>query len=140
VVDRPIPQRFVYYFRHVQWNPFCHCEMVRLLLDRGADIHAVHGAGPGSASGYAAAGFQPIDLALWNGPFWGIRGDDDDYRSTPLAWAARSDLPDMVELLLTRGTPTSLPNDEPWATPLSWATRRGHGRITEILRRAGATD
>jgi len=68
-----------------------------------------------------------------------ISAKDEDYRSTPLAWAARSDLPDMVELLLSRGAPTSLPEDEPWATPLSWATRRGHGRITEILCRAGAT-
>ena len=31
-----------------------------------------------------------------------ISAKDDDYRSTPLAWAARSDLPDMVELLLAR--------------------------------------
>ena len=30
---------------------------------------------------------------------------DEDYRSTPLAWAARNDLPDMVELLLERGSP-----------------------------------
>jgi ankyrin repeat protein len=63
---------------------------------------------------------------------------DDAYRSTPLAWAARSDLADMVELLLARGAPTSLADDEPWATPLAWATRRGHARIAEILRRAGA--
>jgi ankyrin repeat protein len=65
---------------------------------------------------------------------------DEDYRSTPLAWAARSGLPDMVELLLSRGSPTRLPDDEPWATPLAWATRRGHGDIASILRGAGATD
>jgi ankyrin repeat protein len=68
-----------------------------------------------------------------------ISAKDEDYRSTPLAWAARSDLPDMVELLLTRGAPTNLPDDEAWATPLAWATRRGHDHIAEILRRAGAT-
>ncbi len=55
-------------------------EMVTFLLDRGADIHAFHGSGPGSASGYAAADFQPIDLALWTGPFWGIRGDFETAR------------------------------------------------------------
>lgn len=55
-------------------------EVVGLLLDRGADIHAVHGAGPGSDSGYAVANFQPIDLALWNGPFWGVRGDIETAR------------------------------------------------------------
>jgi ankyrin repeat protein len=68
-----------------------------------------------------------------------ISARDLDYRSTPLAWAARNDLPDMLELLLARGAPTRLPDDEPWATPLAWATRRGYARIAEILRGAGAT-
>jgi ankyrin repeat protein len=68
-----------------------------------------------------------------------ISAKDEDYRSTPLAWAARNDLPDMVELLLARGAATNLPDDEPWATPLAWAIRRGHGHIAETLRRAGAT-
>lgn len=68
-----------------------------------------------------------------------ISAKDEEYRSTPLAWAARSDLPDMAELLLARGAPVDLADDEPWATPLAWATRRGHGRVVEILRAAGAT-
>jgi ankyrin repeat protein len=63
---------------------------------------------------------------------------DEDHRSTPLAWAARSDLPDMVELLLSRGAPTNLPDDPPWATPLAWAVRRGHAEVVSLLRRAGA--
>jgi uncharacterized protein len=68
-----------------------------------------------------------------------ISARDEDYRSTPLAWAARNDLADMVELLLSLGAATNLPDDEPWATPLAWATRRGHTDISEILRSAGAT-
>ena len=68
-----------------------------------------------------------------------ISARDEDYRSTPLAWAARNDLPEMVELLLARGAPTNLTDDEPWATPLAWAKRRGHAEIVEVLRRAGAT-
>ena len=43
-------------------------DVVSLLLDRGADIHAVHGAGVGSAAGYAPQDKQPIDLAIWGGP------------------------------------------------------------------------
>jgi len=68
-----------------------------------------------------------------------ISAKDEDYRSTPLAWAARNDLPDMVTLLLARGAPTNLPDDQTWATPLAWATKRGHDGIAEILRKAGAT-
>ena len=68
-----------------------------------------------------------------------ISAKDEEYRSTPLAWAARNDLSDMVELLLARGAPTNLPDDKPWATPLAWATRRGHDHIIKILRDAGAS-
>jgi ankyrin repeat protein len=68
-----------------------------------------------------------------------ISAKDADSRSTPLAWAARHNLPDMVELLLNRGAATNLPDDEPWATPLAWATRRGNVKIAEILQGAGAT-
>jgi ankyrin repeat protein len=67
-----------------------------------------------------------------------ISARDDDYRSTPLAMAARNNLPDMIELLLARGAPTNLPDDEPWATPLAWATRRGYEPIAQTLREAGA--
>jgi ankyrin repeat protein len=63
---------------------------------------------------------------------------DRAYRATPLAWAARNNLPDMVEFLLARGAPASLPDDEPWTTPLAWAERRGHAAIAAMLRRHGA--
>jgi ankyrin repeat protein len=64
---------------------------------------------------------------------------DDDYRSTPLAWAARAGRPQMVEFLLSRGAPVNLSDDEPWATPLAWAERRGHQQVASILRAHGAT-
>ena len=67
-----------------------------------------------------------------------ISARDDEYRSTPLAWAARSGAEEMVEFLLSRGAPLNLPDDEPWATPLAWAERRQHGEIAAILRRHGA--
>lgn len=68
-----------------------------------------------------------------------IAARDEEYRSTPLAWAARNDLPDMVDLLIARGAPVSLVDDEAWATPLAWAIRRGHLAIVDRLRAAGAT-
>ena len=62
---------------------------------------------------------------------------DSEYRSTPLGWAARSGLADMVVWLLERGAPVELADDEPWATPLARARRRGHEEIAERLE-AGA--
>ena len=59
---------------------------------------------------------------------------EDEYSSTPLGWAARTNMPDMVEFLLGRGAPTNLPDDPPWATPLAWAERRGNTEVAEILR------
>ena len=65
-----------------------------------------------------------------------ISARDEEYRSTPLAWAARTNAVEMVEFLLARGAPTKLPDDEPWATPLAWAERRQHAEIVSILRRS----
>jgi ankyrin repeat protein len=42
-------------------------QVIQLLLDRGADIHAIHGVGLGSPGGFAPHDVQPIDIALWGG-------------------------------------------------------------------------
>ena len=67
-----------------------------------------------------------------------ILARDEEYRSTPLAWAARSGAVAMVKFLLSRGAPTALPDDEPWTTPLAWAERRQHAEIASVLRQHGA--
>lgn len=67
-----------------------------------------------------------------------ISARDDDYRSTPLGWAARHNRPDLVALLLARGAKTNLPDDPPWATPLAWAKGRGYTQVAEMLVKAGA--
>src|SRR5262249_61659894 len=43
-------------------------DAVALLLDRGADIHAFHGAGLGAPADWWAQDVQAIDLAVWGGP------------------------------------------------------------------------
>ena len=48
-------------------------DAITLLVDPGADVHALHGRFLANAPGYAAVDFQPIDLAL----FWHGRGDVD---------------------------------------------------------------
>ncbi len=71
---------------------------------------------------------------------WGadVSARDDAYRSTPLAWAARTDLPDMAELLLSRGASAEPNGGPPWSAPAAWAHARGSERVADLLRRAGA--
>lgn len=120
--------------------------MLRLLLESGMDpnlpnwqqatpLHDLCGRGARGGANPRRAECAAILLDAGAN----ISARDDEYRSTPLAWAARCDLPDMVELLLARGAPLRLPDDLPWATPLAWATRRGHAAVAALLRRAGAT-
>ena len=61
---------------------------------------------------------------------------DEEYRSTPMGWAARQGQEDVVELLLERGADPN--GGEAWARPLAWAQRRGRGGIARRLKRAGA--
>ena len=79
--------------------------------------------------------FALVDLFLEFGA--DINAIDEEYRSTPLGWAARHGLKDMVKLLLKGG---ANPNRAAasWATPLAWATKRGHKAIAAILRKHGA--
>jgi ankyrin repeat protein len=67
-----------------------------------------------------------------------ISARDDEYRSTPLAWAARTNALEVAVFLLSRGAPVNVPDDEPWTTPLAWAERRGHEEMAALLRRHGA--
>jgi ankyrin repeat protein len=120
-----------------------HTDMLRTLLADGmsADLmnwqhqtllHLVCGRGPDSRG-------RAIELAavlLEAGA--DISARDDEFASTPLAWAARTNAVEMVEFLLVRGAVTNVAGEEPWATPLAWAERRQHAAIVSILRRHGA--
>lgn len=117
----------------------------RILLEHGMDpnlpnwMHVTPLHDLCSRSGKGEAHPHRVELAQLFLEFGAdINARDDDYRSTPLAWAARSGLNDMVELLLQRGAALTLPDDEPWAAPLAWAMRRGHGEVEATLRAAGA--
>jgi len=121
-----------------------HADMLRTLLSRRALdpdyptedgvtlLHELCGPGGGAPSNRIECATLLLDAGAH------ISATDAEYRSTPLAWAARLNMTPMVEFLLARGAPTQLPDDEPWATPLAWATRRGHTNVIELLRAAGA--
>jgi ankyrin repeat protein len=119
-------------------------ELLRILLDHGMSpdlpnwqeqtlLHHLCGGGRREEAGEALA---RATILLDAGASLSAR--DEEYRSTPLGWAARSNMPDMVRFLLARGAPTNLPDDEPWSTPLAWAERRGHTEVVEILRKLEA--
>jgi ankyrin repeat protein len=62
---------------------------------------------------------------------------DDEYRSTPLAVAARRGQVALVAYLLEMGADPGLAA-APWATPLGWARKRGHGEVERMLVAAGS--
>ncbi len=66
-----------------------------------------------------------------------INADDEEFRSTPLGFAARWGKRDMVALLLERGADVNKSGAR-WATPLAWAQKKGHADIEAILLHAGA--
>lgn len=62
---------------------------------------------------------------------------DEEYQSTPLGLAARWGEFDTVQYLLIQGADPNKAGAA-WATPLEWARKKGHLRIEETLRKAGA--
>jgi len=120
-----------------------HTDMLQTLLARGmsADLmnwqhqtllHLVCGRGPDPTG-------RAIELAgILLDAGADISARDDEFESTPLAWAARANALQMVEYLLERGAPTNLPEDQRWATPLAWAERRQLTEVAAVLRRHGA--
>jgi RNA polymerase sigma factor (sigma-70 family) len=80
-----------------------------------------------------AGGGRVDDAALFLDHGADVHARDEEWRSTPLAWAAREGQSRMVEFLLRRGARPTLPDDPPWATPKAWAERRGHQPIVRLL-------
>ena len=62
---------------------------------------------------------------------------DDEYRSTPLGYAARWGHVAMVRLLLDSGADPNK-SGAAWSTPLAWARTKHHADVETILRDAGA--
>ena len=66
-----------------------------------------------------------------------VNAVEEEYRSTPLAEAAKKRHSEMVEFLIAQGADVNAPR-EPWARPLAWAINSGHVEVAAILRRHGA--
>jgi ankyrin repeat protein len=108
-------------------------EMFKMLLASGMDpnlpswqrqtwLHDVCGGGRGQVEKQLAFARMLLDAGA------NISAKEEVYRSTPLGFAARNNMPDMVEFLLSPGVPTNLPDDEPWSTPLACPSAGGTWR------------
>ena len=67
---------------------------------------------------------------------------DEEYRSTPLGWAARTGQQKFVEFLLDHDSSLAsiAPTHQPdWAAPQAWAERRGNTAIWNLLRASAAS-
>ena len=80
--------------------------------------------GTGDAIGFATA-------VLDAGGRLDIR--DDLLKSTPLGWACRWGLADLVKLFLERGSDPIEPDAEPWATPRAWAEKGNYSDVLALL-------
>jgi ankyrin repeat protein len=58
---------------------------------------------------------------------------DDEYRSTPLGYAARWGHVEVVKLLLDCGADPDK-SGASWATPLAWARKKNHDEIENLLQ------
>ena len=63
---------------------------------------------------------------------------DDEFRGTPLAWAAAEGDEDTVTMLLQHGANPTLPVDLPPATPIARAREAGHEGVVRLLKSAKA--
>jgi ankyrin repeat protein len=104
----------------------------RRLVDCGADPARANWLGVTPLHRFAAQGNLDVaSVCLEHGA--DVNAIDDEYRSTPLGWAARAGQRAAVEWLLEHGATAGLPVNEPWAQPAAWARRRGHREIARLL-------
>ncbi|KAK0761671.1 hypothetical protein N5P37_005653 [Trichoderma harzianum] len=112
-----------------------HRAVVKLLVEKGADIDAKDGGGR-----------TPLLWATYNGHKAIVellveKGADieakDNYGRTPLSWAAYNGHKAIVELLVEKGADIAA-KDDSGRTPLSWAAENGHEAIVELLVEKGA--
>lgn len=119
-----------------------HQELVRLLIEHGADIDAF---GFSSDDRLGGHGFRPITLSLWHHPYWRQRNNYDiarilidrgSYYSLTIA-AALGDMDRVKQLISTEGADPNF-EESGGKRPLSAASERNHYEIVKYLLDCGA--
>jgi uncharacterized protein len=107
-------------------------EMASMLMDHGVTANDANGMGMTVLHILVSLGTpEAVSWILDRGAH--INPRDNEFDSTPLAWAARVGRTEMIALLLSRGALRTLPDDESWNTPAAWARRRGHTEVLQLL-------
>lgn len=111
-------------------------ELARLLLDHDMDPNLPNWQQVRPLHHMAAKGqVETARLFLAAGADAGAI--DEEYRSTPLGWAARAGQAHFVRFALENGFPLAGEGTPAWAQPRAWAERRGHDEIVALLAAAG---
>ncbi len=107
-------------------------DMLNLFFDHGADPNNANWHGVTYLHKLAVIGdVEKAALLLDRGA--SIEAVDDEWRSTPLGWAARWGHRDLAAFLLERGADPRGGGAD-WATPLARAEKAGHQELVEMLR------
>ena len=117
-----------YYFKHYEIGAF--------LLERGMNPNHMNWHRTTLLHDMAWEGdVRKAKLLLDHGA--DINAVDDEFRSTPLAVAARFGQREVSRMLLERGADPNRAAAS-WATPLAWACKKGFPDIESDLKKAGA--
>ena len=122
-----------------KWGPyyyFKHYEIAKLLLERGMNPNHTNWQHVNLLHYMAQVGDVAKAMLLLDHDA-DIDAVDEEYRSTPLGFAARWGQKELVSLLLARGADVNKAGAA-WATPLAWARKKGHRDIADVLLSAGA--
>ncbi|RYP60841.1 hypothetical protein DL770_009919 [Monosporascus sp. CRB-9-2] len=110
--------------------------VVRLLVEKGADIEAKDGYGRTPLSWAAGNGHEAVVRMLVE------KGADieakDGYGQTPLSWAAGNGHEAVMGMLVEKGAAIEAKDKEHGRTPLWWAAEYGHEAVVRMLVEKGA--
>jgi ankyrin repeat protein len=120
--------------------------VIELLLDRGANLHAVHSVARGGSGGWWAQDLQAIDLAIWgSNTFAPPKGDFETARllvargaAYDLTIAAALGDVQRVTALLDEGPSRIREKRANGERPLSAAVELGHEAVARLLLARGA--
>ncbi|RYP23458.1 hypothetical protein DL767_008815 [Monosporascus sp. MG133] len=112
-------------------------EVVKLLLDRGADVAVANK--DGWTPLIAASSKGHVDVVRLLLATSGVNADlkNSESGQTPLSWAAANGYEAVVQLLLDTGKVDINSRDNNGRTPLQWAAERGHKAVVRLLLKKG---